>query len=493
MSYCIAPIPFDLAALVPEEYAAYRALIVDTLSYFVQALPPHRQRELLCAQQRLPTNTDAEHRLVTLLRGCPTLHKLGQVLARHRALSPELRRRLQELESLAPHTPAPEVHAAVQAELGRDAGGLTLRDVLAEGSVAVVVPYEEAQATARAGAPAGVLKILRSGIEARLAEDLSAWARLGDFLDERARHYDLAIDHRDTLKTVSELLTSEIDFEREQRNLAAAAAMLRSDPRVAVPGLLPRCTPRLTSMEYLPGVKVTAVHVGDASARRRMARALLEALVANPALALGENAVFHGDPHAGNLLGMPDGRVGVLDWSLGARLGRHEREQIVQFVLCALLGDAPGATRALAALATRVLDARRLHAAVAERLAHPPGRAVGLDRLLGLIDDVVRRGAVRFSADMLLLRKALLTLDGVLHDLTPGFSADDALIRAALLQFASELPQRWLAEPWSRAFGTRVSNMDLWQFGLTAGLQGARRWLETLSAGANRASVRSRG
>ena len=97
--------PQELSAVVPDCYAAFRPIVADGLTFFLRHLSPSRLAEIFRAQADLPADTDLPRRLVLFLHACPALHKIGQVLARDRNLDPELRRHLQELESLEPHTP----------------------------------------------------------------------------------------------------------------------------------------------------------------------------------------------------------------------------------------------------------------------------------------------------------------------------------------------------------------------------------------------------
>ncbi len=91
-----------LAAVVPDTYAGYRRPIGGALAAFLRGLSPRRQADLLAEQAALPWSATLSQRLAVLARGCPVLHKLGQVVARDRRIGPELRRYLQELESLPP-------------------------------------------------------------------------------------------------------------------------------------------------------------------------------------------------------------------------------------------------------------------------------------------------------------------------------------------------------------------------------------------------------
>jgi hypothetical protein len=103
------------------------------------------------------------------------------------------------------------------------------------------------------------------------------------------------------------------------------------------------------------------------------------------------------------------------------------------------------------------------------------GQFPGLAWLVGLLDDAVLRAGLSVSAELMLFRKSLLTLEGVLADLThEEFHVDDVLAADLASQFASELPARWWARFDSRQFGTRISNRDLAHLAWTWPLAAAR-------------------
>mgnify|MGYP000993799465 CR=1 FL=1 len=144
-----------LSELLPPAYARFRPLLADALLFFLDRLSPRRQLAL-------PVNASRSRRLLALFRLCPTLHKLGQVVAHDRRLSGDLRRRLQELETLVPTDSLRAVRPQLERELGQVTGLRIARKALAEASVAVVVPFVWQPA---AGAPPqhGVCKVLQIG------------------------------------------------------------------------------------------------------------------------------------------------------------------------------------------------------------------------------------------------------------------------------------------------------------------------------------------
>ena len=240
--------------LVPAPLAAWRPLVVEALVFFLGRLPPARLGNIVVDQLALPPDAPPEARLVALLSRCPTLHKLGQVLARRHELHPELRRQLQALESMPPGRDLAPITARIRAEIG-DGVPLELGDAaLAAGSVAVVVPFSWRE---DGHTRSGVFKVLKPGIEADLAAELAALPELTAFVERRGAELGLpALDYRGTLGSVRRLLELEIRLDIEQANMRHAAEFYRDDPGLFVPELLPWCTPRLTAMERVTGPKV---------------------------------------------------------------------------------------------------------------------------------------------------------------------------------------------------------------------------------------------
>ncbi len=281
-----------LGTLLPEPLAAWRPLLAEGMAFFLERLPEARLGAIVAEQIALASSASAAARATAVLAHCPTLHKLGQIVARQPGLDAELRRHLQALESLPASTGVDGLHAHIHAELGAD-HGLHLADrALAEGSVAVVLPFSWRQG---GRSHDGVFKLLKPGIADRLAEELAILPALGDFLEDRGTELGLpAIDYRSHLAAAGRLLVQEIRLDREQANLRAAAVLLADDADVFVPALLPWCTPALTAMERIDGPKLSdaALSVRES---RRLGRALVGGLLARPFWSCSEATPFHGD------------------------------------------------------------------------------------------------------------------------------------------------------------------------------------------------------
>ncbi len=468
-----------LMSVLPEEYAHYRRPIQGALGRFVELLPPVHRMAILHQQAGLPPSASAAQRLSLLARSCPSIHKLGQSLARDRRLSAELRSYLQQLDSFPPAVDVEFVRGELVHELGPLEGlGVTLLPpALAEASVAVVVPFGWARP--QGGSRQGVFKLLKPGIAERLEHELAILEQVGAYLDQRCQDFGIApIDYQGTFEQVRDKLRNEARPDLEQRHLALAADFYSTDAKVHIPTLFPFCTPRVTAMERIWGRKVTD-HALTGYPRRQLAEQVIDALIARPVLSRSSKSFFHADPHAGNLMLTDEGRLAVLDWSLLGWLGDRERTAMVQILLGALTLEAPKITAQLLDLDTSGRPrGDALNAVVHAWLKRlGPFRTPGFSWLTGLLDAAVRQAGLGLAADLLLFRKSLHSIEGVTADIGVRREAvDQVLLRRFLVQLTGEWPLRWLRPPFSRAYGTRLSSADLLGSALKLPMALGRYW-----------------
>ncbi|HKM56668.1 MAG TPA: AarF/UbiB family protein [Isosphaeraceae bacterium] len=474
-----------IGPLLPLAYGRYRRPIVEGLRLFLRRLPGSDVAQILADQAALAADSPAAERLVALAERCPALHKLGQVLARDRRLALELRLQLQRLESLPPTTPIATIEQTLSSEIGslEKAGVVLHPPALAEASVAVVLPFTCAAASREGLPPRGVFKVLKPGIEERLARELSLLEDVGSLLDDRCAAFGIPpLEYREVFEQVREKLGTEVDLGGEQRHLNEAADTYAAEPEVLIPKLFPGlCTARVTAMERVDGHKVTEPGKHDAWGRRRLAELIVEALVAGPIWSEAPCATFHADPHAGNLFVTPDRRLAILDWSLTGALGEDERVAITQIVMGGLSLNSAQVRSALLSLALQQRVDETILKDVVEHWLRKvrAGSFPGFSWLTGMLDDAVLRARLRAGTDLILFRKTILTLEGVLADVSGSVSIDELLPSLFLRRLVAEWPRRLLAPPWYRGLPTRLSTEDLALLIMRLPSTPARGWMET--------------
>jgi ubiquinone biosynthesis protein len=473
-----------LASVLSDAYAHFSRPIAGALAVFLRGLPAAHQAVVLANQASLPQNATASERLAALARSCPALHKLGQILARDRCLAPELRKHLQELESLRPSMSMETIQAALAQELGplNRLGVTLLPPALAEASVAIVVPFRYDPAPGEKMPREAVFKILKPGIEERLDQELELFEQVGSYLDQRCEDFQLPpLDYQAAFEQVRDKLRHEVRLDQEQGHLERARALYAGESRVQIPALFEHCTSRITAMERIVGRKVTEHGLDSEFEKRRLTRLVLQALIARPIFLRASQALFHADPHAGNLFLTRDHRLAILDWSLVGSLGERERIAMVQITLAALTLDAERMVTILAGLAERnQVDRATLETVVQSWLRRiRRGEFPSFTWLMGLLDEAVQTARLRVGTDLMLFRKTIYTLEGMVADIgARDIWIDAVLLNQFLGHLAVEWPERWLALPNSRRFATRLSNADLAQMTLSFPWAAKQLWFD---------------
>lgn len=414
--------------LVPEAYVNWRAPVRDSMKFVVTRLSAKRLAPKLLEQIDLPANTPPEVRLLLLIVKVPGLQKLGQVIARNRNLHSALRKALTRLENGIRDVRPEEIRDIVAKGLGGKVKTFDVKvssEILKEASVSAVVRFTWRD-PASGGRRRGVFKVLKPHIPEYFAEDMDYLQGLARYFGDRHHTYGFPAHLiPDTFHKVRRLLRHEVNFRREQKTLGEARSLYKSYAGIRIPQVIqPLCTPTITALSEERGIKITnAAARLPVSRQKRIAEQLIEALIAVPLLSANKDAVFHGDPHAGNLL--YDDRTGnlvILDWALQERLARDQRRYLAMLFLMMSLRDPVGVFNAIAALRqgdARVSTAqeRKVRNSVKEFLdSMPASHLPGAADSMRLLEQVAVQG-IKFPGSLVMLSKVMFTLEGVIADI----------------------------------------------------------------------------
>jgi len=472
--WTVRMVPVDL--LVPEEYRQWRPLVRDAMGFVVSRLSANRLAPKVVEQMELTADTPPEERLLRFIAKVPGLQKIGQVLARNRKLDPRVRRALSELENGISDVSINEIRRIIVQQLRRRLAKYAVEidsAILCEASVSAVVPFTwrnpESGRRER-----GVFKVLKPYIPSCYAEDMKILQQLAGHLARKHRTSGVRLAGlAETLTEIRLLLEREVDFRGEQKTLLNALRIYRSVPGVRVPRLIePLSTDVITALTRESGAKVTEALTRLDTDRVRVAERLAEALVAVPALTRDKDAIFHADPHAGNVLyDKRHGELVILDWALTEHLTRSQRKNVLMLVLMMILRDADGVHRAVECLRERrTAEDREQTRIVREHVnrfldALPLFQVPAAMDAMRLLDEIAMEG-IRFPAALLMYRKASFTLDGVLEDIAgSSIRMDTAITRYAAEHWAATCatlvsllsPADWIALDWSAVtFASRV-------------------------------------
>lgn len=261
--------------------------------------------------------------------------KLGQQLAMEAdALPPEAQALVSKLFSQAPSMPYEKIAAVVEDELGDPPEQLFAefsREPLAAASLGQVH-----RARLKDGTPVAV-KVQYPGVAEALRSDLrNAGMLLKLFPSGMFENLDAGPYYEEIAREIG----AETDYVREARLGERYAKAVADIPELHVPRSYPTVSSaRVLTMEFVEGMTLRAFADSDAdpAARWRVGRQLGLAILA-PYTTAG---MIHGDPHPGNFLVRPDGRLTVLDFGAVKQLSEPFVAGFWELLVAELEGRSP--------------------------------------------------------------------------------------------------------------------------------------------------------
>jgi ubiquinone biosynthesis protein len=142
-----------------------------------------------------------------------------------------------------------------------------------------------------------------------------------------------------------------------------------------------------------------------------------------------EHGHFHADPHPGNVLFLPDNRIGMIDFGMVGMLTQARRHQIVDLLHALIRKDEQALLQVLLDWSgDSVSDEDRLAYDVTELLQSYDDlqlKDVKIGALLNDVTALMRENDLLLPADLTLLFKTLITLEGLGQQLDPEFHMID--------------------------------------------------------------------
>jgi len=367
----------------------------------------------------------------------PTFIKLGQVMATRLDLFPpswiaEFEKLHSEVSPVAFDDLLPELERA----LGRSPFEV-FRDLDRQphGSASIAQVH-------RAKLPDGtpvILKIRRPGIVPRIEADLRILANLAELLESEMpewRRYQPTLIAAQFARS----LERELDFALEARHIERFARNFADNPLVVVPKVYDEWTSEtLNVQQHIDGIPATDVAAVDAAGldRKLLAARGVDAFLKMILI----DGFFHADPHPGNVFYLTDNRVAIVDCGMVGRLSPVRRNQVVDLLAgLARLDEEPMVEVLLDWGGDPYVDEEKLAADVNELVFDYEGLAlkdIRIAVLLRRFAAIVREHSIVLPADLGLLFKALISLEGLGRQYDPDFRIVDHLrapLRLAMLE-----------------------------------------------------------
>ena len=307
-----------------------------------------------------------------------------------------------------------------------------------------------------------VVKVIKPKAKTRMTESVDALEQLIGAFEPLA----VTLTTKRLMREMRELCTGfrrELSLGRERETIERVKEKVRNKRQKLL--VIPEVHPTLSSdsvltLERFRGTSMAAIVAGKlelpASVRQKLAKTVLQEMLVQ----VFELGLFHADPHAGNLILMDDGSVGLFDWGLSGELLETDRRHIASILKAVISLDLEQLIDALIVMGeeeghqlTRPAVKKELSAVInlIKKGRADPTKKPSLQQLFEACLRGASRLGIHVPEGLMMMAKSLITIEGLAKGIDPSVSmarvATPVLWRAArpglkdLVNMSKRLPQ----------------------------------------------------
>ena len=376
-----------------------------------------RRSELKIAQL-----SPAERMRLALEELGPSFIKLGQLLSTRPDVLPQSYiTEFAKLQDMVPSFSFEEVRNQIRAELGGETEELfssVETEPIAAASIAQVHRARLASGEAVA------VKVRRPAIVELVETDIDVLMGLALLAERHLPGSDI-YDPVGLVREFARTIRREMDFSREGHTIEKIAGNFAGDNTLYFPKVFwERTAKGVLTLEFIDGIKVSdlpALEVAGldrALIARRGADAFLKMVLVH--------GFFHGDPHPGNVFILPENIICLLDYGMVGRLDDQLKAYLLDLLLAITGRDVDEVVSLLSYSGDLPdqLNMRALKRDLSEFIDsyyELPLQEIEVGRMLMEFIEIITTYHVKFQPDLMLLSKALITVEGMGRELDPRF------------------------------------------------------------------------
>jgi predicted unusual protein kinase regulating ubiquinone biosynthesis (AarF/ABC1/UbiB family) len=344
---------------------------------------------------------------------------------------------LSRLTDNAPPLPFSVIEPVIAQDVGLDVFARIDPDPLASASIAQVH-----RALMRDGRDV-VVKVRRPGIEEQVALDLDLLRSTAALLERRSETAR-AVQARALAEELEVHLRAELNLVEEAHNAELIAGLAATEETITVPAVIrPHVSERVLVLERIDGKKITRDHGLTDERAKLLAESLFSFYVRQVTL----EGFYHADPHRGNVLLTPDGRLALLDFGLLGRVDDDTRRALALLLLAVAQNRADDVADQILGLSLTLLDADEpgfIHE-LRRKLPRYHWRALSDIRSGEALADLQRVAithAIRLPTSFALVGKTLAQADEIARTLDPELDPVRLIREQTLTIVTTELRSR---------------------------------------------------
>lgn len=354
----------------------------------------------------------------------PTFIKVGQLFSTRADLFPnEYVEELSKLQDRVPAFSYEQVEAIVEQDLGKPISQLFLSFDPIPLAAASLGQVHKAQL--HTGEEV-VVKVQRPGLKKLFTIDLQILKGIARYFQSHP-DWGRGRDWMGIYEECCRILWEEIDYISEGTNADTFRRNFRDYEWVKVPRVYWRyASPRVLTLEYLPGIKISHYEALEAAG---LDRKLIAQLGAKAYLQqLLNDGFFHADPHPGNIAVSPEGGALIFyDFGMMGRIKTNVREQLMETLFGISQKNADRVVSSLVALGALsptedMGPVRRSVQFMLDNFMDKPFENQSVSEISADLYEIAYDQPFRFPATFTFVMRAFSTLEGVGKGLDPDFN-----------------------------------------------------------------------
>ena len=258
-----------------------------------------------------------------------TFIKFGQLLSsRPDWVGEKISEELSQLHDDNPPISFEEIKVIIESELGGN-----IEDIFAEFSKEALATASIAQVH-EAKLPTGekvAVKVQKTNVQEIVETDLAIMR----FIANESERFDTSFKHLNLPAIVHEFdrsIQKEMDFDNELMNIRHMNDNFKYNDKIIVPVTYQDySTEKVLTMEYVEGVKLSEVIVGDDPKYNKIL--IADRIVRSYFQQIFVDGFFHADPHPGNIFITDDNAVCFIDFGMMGVLDEEFRQNLAELMI----------------------------------------------------------------------------------------------------------------------------------------------------------------
>ncbi|NLC70924.1 MAG: AarF/ABC1/UbiB kinase family protein [Desulfuromonadaceae bacterium] len=357
-----------------------------------------------------------------------TFIKLGQLLSTRPDLIPQtFADEFRKLQDHVPAVPFDQIRKQLREEIGGEISEAFQE--FDEYPIAAASIAQVYRGRLKTGEEVAV-KVRRPNIQQTVETDVEILLGIAQLVRHHFPDWEI-YDPIGIVKNFRRTIRREMDFTKEAFTIDRFAANFCEDETVYVPKIFWDLTGEtVLTMEFIHGVKVSSLP--ELKARgydlkviaQNGANAILKQVL--------QHGFFHGDPHPGNVFVLEGNTICLLDYGMIGRIDENLKQHLADLLNAVMKRDVE---RLVAVLRDSgelqdETNLRELHKDLTEFVDDYYGlplKELNTGKLLYDFAAILNRFRINFPSDLMLLAKALVTVEGIGRQLDPEFNMVEML------------------------------------------------------------------